>query len=113
MLLKRLCLSEAVTPSGSSSSNGRSPPAPGRNPASQSYVRSKNKTAHDLGFHSVQESHPADITEEKLLGLVDKYNKDSTIHGILVQLPLPKHINEEKVCGLEVAQLVAVVGRRF
>ena len=44
-----------------------------------------------------QETHPEDITEAKLLELVDKYNNDPKIHGILVQLPLPKHINEEKV----------------
>jgi|UniRef100_A0A7S4FDM2 methylenetetrahydrofolate dehydrogenase (NADP+)/methenyltetrahydrofolate cyclohydrolase len=69
----------------------------GANPASQSYIRSKNKTATDLGFESVQETHPEDITEAKLLELVDKYNNDPKIHGILVQLPLPKHINEEKV----------------
>jgi methylenetetrahydrofolate dehydrogenase (NADP+)/methenyltetrahydrofolate cyclohydrolase len=69
----------------------------GENAASQSYVRSKTKTAHDLGFKSVQESHPVDTTEEQLLAFVHQYNRDPTIHGILVQLPLPKHISEEKV----------------
>ena len=69
----------------------------GENPASQSYVRAKQKTAHELGFYSVQDDQPADISEETLLGLIDKYNKDPKIHGILVQLPLPKHINETKV----------------
>ncbi|MBI4774113.1 MAG: bifunctional 5,10-methylene-tetrahydrofolate dehydrogenase/5,10-methylene-tetrahydrofolate cyclohydrolase [Deltaproteobacteria bacterium] len=69
----------------------------GENPASQSYVRAKTTTAKELGFHSVQDSQPADISEESLLKLIDKYNKDSSIHGILVQLPLPKHINETKV----------------
>ncbi len=69
----------------------------GENPASQSYVRAKQKTAHELGFYSVQDDQPADISEEALLGLIDKYNKDPKIHGILVQLPLPKHINETKV----------------
>lgn len=69
----------------------------GEDPGSQSYVRAKQKTAHDLGFHSVQENHPADITEIDLLALVEKYNEDPAFHGILVQLPLPKHINEEHV----------------
>jgi len=69
----------------------------GENPASQSYVRAKQKTSHDLGFHSIQENQPADISEEDLLKLVRKYNADEKIHGILVQLPLPKHINENKV----------------
>jgi methylenetetrahydrofolate dehydrogenase (NADP+) / methenyltetrahydrofolate cyclohydrolase len=69
----------------------------GENPASQSYVRAKQNTAHELGFYSVQDSQPADLDEGKLLQLIDKYNKDPKIHGILVQLPLPKHINENRV----------------
>ncbi|SMC23527.1 methylenetetrahydrofolate dehydrogenase (NADP+) / methenyltetrahydrofolate cyclohydrolase [Desulfacinum hydrothermale DSM 13146] len=69
----------------------------GENPASQSYVRAKQKAAHDLGFYSVQDNQPADISEEALLALIDKYNKDPKIDGILIQLPLPKHINENKV----------------
>ncbi len=69
----------------------------GENPASQSYVRAKQQTAHELGFYSVQEDRPATISEEELLKLIDQYNKDPKIHGILVQLPLPKHINENKV----------------
>jgi methylenetetrahydrofolate dehydrogenase (NADP+)/methenyltetrahydrofolate cyclohydrolase len=69
----------------------------GENPASISYVTLKIQTAHRLGFHEVQDSQPADISEEALLALIDKYNKDDSIHGILVQLPLPKHINEKKV----------------
>ena len=69
----------------------------GENPASQSYVRAKQKTAHDLGFHSIQENQPADMAEADLLKLVQKYNADPSIHGILVQLPLPKHINETAV----------------
>ena len=69
----------------------------GEDPASESYVRAKQKAAHDLGFHSVQENQPADTSEEDLLKLVAKYNADESIHGILVQLPLPKHINETKV----------------
>lgn len=69
----------------------------GENPASVSYVTAKQKTSKELGFYSIQDNQPANITEEELLKLIDKYNKDSKIHGILVQLPLPKHINETKV----------------
>jgi len=69
----------------------------GEDPASMSYVTAKQRTSKDLGFHSIQDTQPADITEAALLELVDKYNKDPEIHGILVQLPLPKHINETKV----------------
>jgi methylenetetrahydrofolate dehydrogenase (NADP+)/methenyltetrahydrofolate cyclohydrolase len=69
----------------------------GDNPASVSYVTGKQKTAKELGFYSVQDNQPADISEEALLALIDKYNKDPNIHGILVQLPLPKHINETNV----------------
>lgn len=66
----------------------------GEDPASQSYVAAKNKTAHALGIHSEQITLPADTSEEELLKLIDKYNFDPRIHGILVQLPLPKHIDE-------------------
>ncbi len=69
----------------------------GENPASQSYVSLKIKTAHRLGFKEIQDTQPDTISEEELLSLIDKYNKDDTIHGILVQLPLPKHINEKKI----------------
>jgi len=69
----------------------------GENPASQSYVRAKQNTAHELGFYSCQDSQPVDLSEEALLKLIDKYNKDPKIDGILVQLPLPKHVNENRV----------------
>ena len=69
----------------------------GENPASISYVTSKIKTAHELGFKEVQDNQPDDMSENDLLALIDKYNKDDSIHGILVQLPLPKHIDEKKV----------------
>ncbi len=69
----------------------------GHNPASESYVRAKQKTAYELGFHSIQESHPQDIAQECLLELVQRYNADPAVHGILVQLPLPPHINETQV----------------
>ncbi len=69
----------------------------GENPASVSYVKAKQNTAHALGFHSVQENLPEDVSEEELLKMIQKYNEDPSIHGILVQLPLPKHISEQKV----------------
>ncbi|MGQ3685871.1 MAG: bifunctional methylenetetrahydrofolate dehydrogenase/methenyltetrahydrofolate cyclohydrolase FolD [Candidatus Loosdrechtia sp.] len=69
----------------------------GSNPASLSYVTLKIKTAHRLGFKEIQDNQPVDIPETDLLTLIDKYNKDDSIHGILVQLPLPKHIDEKKV----------------
>jgi len=69
----------------------------GEDPASVSYVTAKQRTSHDLDFYSIQDNQPSDIAEEKLLKLIDAYNKDRKIHGILVQLPLPKHIDEKKV----------------
>ncbi len=69
----------------------------GSNPASLSYVAGKQRTAKDLGFYSVQEDIPGDAGEKSLLGLIAKYNADPAIHGILVQLPVPAHINETKV----------------
>ena len=69
----------------------------GANPASISYVTLKVKTAESLGFHEVQDNQPVDISEADLLALIDKYNKNPDIHGILVQLPLPKHIDDKKV----------------
>ncbi len=69
----------------------------GEDAASQIYVRSKAKACEDLGFHSLVERMPASASEEEVLALVNKWNNDPTIHGILVQLPLPKQINEVKV----------------
>ena len=69
----------------------------GENPASISYVTLKIKTAHRLGFKEVQDTQPDDISEADLLALIDKYNNDDSINGILVQLPLPKHIDDKKV----------------
>lgn len=69
----------------------------GQNPASESYVRAKQQAAHELGFYSIQETVPGEISQNDLLALIEKYNKDQKIHGILVQLPLPKHIDENKV----------------
>jgi len=69
----------------------------GKNPASVSYVTAKQKTAKDLGFYSVQEDVDEGVSETELLSLINKYNSDAQIHGILVQLPLPRHINETKI----------------
>ncbi len=69
----------------------------GSSPASISYVTLKVKTAIGLGFHEIQDDQPVTISEADLLALIDKYNKDPEIHGILVQLPLPKHIDDKKV----------------
>ena len=69
----------------------------GENPASISYVTSKIRTAQGLGFKEVQDNQSEDMSENDLLALIDKYNNDDSIHGILVQLPLPKHIDEKKV----------------
>src|SRR5210317_2105819 len=69
----------------------------GQNPASISYVTAKQRTSHELNFYSSQDDQPEDISEEDLLNLIDKYNNDPKIHGILVQLPLPGHIDEKKI----------------
>ena len=69
----------------------------GEDPASQSYVAAKNKTALALGIHSEQVTLPVETSEAELLRIVDAYNCNAAIHGILVQLPLPRHINEAKI----------------
>ncbi|MBT0571043.1 bifunctional methylenetetrahydrofolate dehydrogenase/methenyltetrahydrofolate cyclohydrolase FolD [Curvibacter sp. CHRR-16] len=69
----------------------------GDNPASQVYVRNKVKACEDVGFHSVLEKYDASMTEAELLARVEALNNDPSIHGILVQLPLPKHIDDHKV----------------
>lgn len=69
----------------------------GKDPASVSYVTLKVKTALSLGFNEIQDDHSEDISEADLLALIHKYNNDPDIHGILVQLPLPGHIDEKKV----------------
>ena len=69
----------------------------GEDPASQVYVGAKEKTSIELGIYSERHDLPADTSEKELLKLVNKLNKDPKIHGILVQLPLPKHINETEV----------------
>ncbi len=69
----------------------------GADPASQVYVGQKEKTSKELGIYSERYDLPEDTPQEKLMKLIDKLNKDPRINGILVQLPLPKHLNEEEV----------------
>ena len=69
----------------------------GEDPASQVYVRNKRKACDEVGFYSESYELPEKTTQEELEALVDKLNKDEKIHGILVQLPLPKHLDETRV----------------
>ena len=69
----------------------------GEDPASQIYVRNKVKACHDAGLHSVFEKFDATLSEANLLARIDTLNHDPAIHGILVQMPLPKHINPHKI----------------
>lgn len=69
----------------------------GENPASQSYVRGKIKACAECGFESILTTMPESMSEEELLAEIAKLNADETVDGVLVQLPLPRHINEERV----------------
>jgi methylenetetrahydrofolate dehydrogenase (NADP+)/methenyltetrahydrofolate cyclohydrolase len=69
----------------------------GEDPASQVYVRNKVKACEDVGMFSILERHPVDLTESNLLKRIEELNNDPKIHGILVQLPLPKHIDSHRV----------------
>lgn len=69
----------------------------GEDPASQVYVRNKQRTAEACGFNSVKHSLPVDASQAEILDLIGSLNKDATVHGILVQLPLPAHIDEQIV----------------
>ncbi|HUU03580.1 MAG TPA: bifunctional methylenetetrahydrofolate dehydrogenase/methenyltetrahydrofolate cyclohydrolase FolD [Myxococcota bacterium] len=69
----------------------------GEDPASQVYVRSKVRTCEKLGVKSIEKRLPAETSEADVLALIDEWNKSDEVHGILIQLPLPKHIDEEKV----------------
>jgi methylenetetrahydrofolate dehydrogenase (NADP+)/methenyltetrahydrofolate cyclohydrolase len=69
----------------------------GENPASKAYVGSKEKACQEAGMHSVKITRPETISEAELLDIVAQLNADPSIHGILVQLPLPKHMDSEKV----------------
>jgi methylenetetrahydrofolate dehydrogenase (NADP+)/methenyltetrahydrofolate cyclohydrolase len=69
----------------------------GDNPASAVYVRSKGKACEEAGFHSVTERLPATATQDQVLALIERFNADERIHGILVQLPLPDQIDEDTI----------------
>ena len=69
----------------------------GEDPASQVYVRKKGEMCESLGMHSVTVRMPAETTQEQLMAKVAELNADPAIHGFLVQLPLPKHLDEEQV----------------
>ncbi|SDI31614.1 bifunctional methylenetetrahydrofolate dehydrogenase/methenyltetrahydrofolate cyclohydrolase FolD [Natribacillus halophilus] len=69
----------------------------GDDPASHSYVRGKEKACAAVGIHSIVKRHPASLPEEELLAEIEALNEDSSVHGILVQLPLPDHISENAV----------------
>jgi methylenetetrahydrofolate dehydrogenase (NADP+)/methenyltetrahydrofolate cyclohydrolase len=72
----------------------------GENPASQSYVRSKQKTCTKCGFYSIGEDLPEQVSQEEVEAVVKRLNAAPEIHGILVQLPLPKHLDEEKILSM-------------
>jgi len=69
----------------------------GEDPASKSYVTAKERTCEEIGIYSDDNRLPAETSQEALMALVEKMNNDPKIHGILVQLPLPKHLNEAEV----------------
>lgn len=69
----------------------------GEDPGSQIYVRNKQKACEETGINSVKHELPADVSEEELISMVNRLNDDPSIHGLLVQLPLPKHIDEDRV----------------
>jgi methylenetetrahydrofolate dehydrogenase (NADP+) / methenyltetrahydrofolate cyclohydrolase len=71
----------------------------GDDPASKVYVRNKTRACEEAGVHSQQIDYPAAVTQEELIGRIRKLNVDPTVHGILVQLPLPKHIDAARVLG--------------
>jgi len=69
----------------------------GEDPASQVYVRNKKRRAESCGFYSVQHTLPVDVSQRDVLKLIDNLNHDDAIHGILVQLPLPDHLDEQTI----------------
>ncbi len=100
-LLSKKLRAEIATRSAILTANGVRPGLAvivvGDDPASQVYVRNKVKACEDVGFHSVLERYPAELDEAQLLARVATLNADPSIRGILVQLPLPKHISAERV----------------
>ena len=71
----------------------------GDDPASKVYVRNKARACEDVGLKSFQHTLPADTAQSELLGLIDRLNEDSSVHGVLVQLPLPEGLDEAEVIG--------------
>lgn len=69
----------------------------GENAASKVYVNSKGRACEEIGFHSITKALPETTSESELLRIINDFNADNSIHGILVQLPLPEHINEQKI----------------
>jgi len=69
----------------------------GEDEGSKIYVANKEKSANEVGFHSIVKRLPATATEAEVLGIIDAWNADATVHGILVQLPLPQQLNERKI----------------
>jgi methylenetetrahydrofolate dehydrogenase (NADP+)/methenyltetrahydrofolate cyclohydrolase len=69
----------------------------GEDPASKSYVTAKEKACEEIGMHSSDNRLPASTSQAELLALIERFNKDPKIHGILIQLPLPKQIDEDTV----------------
>lgn len=69
----------------------------GDDPASKAYVGSKDRKCRELGMHSVKIEKPADSTQEEILAVIDALNADESIHGILVQMPLPRHLDEDEI----------------
>ena len=101
LALAKQLRAEAATRAAALTAQGKQPGLAvvlvGDNPASQVYVRNKVKACEEAGIRSVLEKYEASMTEAELLARVEALNNDPTIHGILVQLPLPKHIDDNKV----------------
>ncbi|MGM9485648.1 bifunctional methylenetetrahydrofolate dehydrogenase/methenyltetrahydrofolate cyclohydrolase FolD [Roseateles sp. NT4] len=101
LALSKATRAEVATRAAALTAQGRQPGLAvvlvGDNPASQVYVRNKVKACEEAGIHSVLEKYDATMSEAELLARVEALNNDPSIHGILVQLPLPKHIDDHKV----------------
>jgi len=69
----------------------------GNDPASKIYVKSKGKACNEIGMRTKTEEIPSDISEKELLNIIESYNNNPDYHGILVQLPLPEHISEDRI----------------
>jgi methylenetetrahydrofolate dehydrogenase (NADP+)/methenyltetrahydrofolate cyclohydrolase len=96
-IIRREVAEEVAKVSGNGHRPGLAAVLVGDDPASAVYVRSKGKACEEAGMHSVTLRLPVETSEEELLATVDRLNQDPEIHGILVQLPLPKHVDSQKV----------------